>query len=218
MNGPPFANRREAGRALARQLVPLQLPPPCVVLALPRGGVPVAAEVARALHAPLDLLLVRKIGLPWQPELALAAGSRATRPTWWSTSRCSSSSTSTATTWTRRCGVSCRRSRASARPPAGPRAGNGAGLHRDPGRRRIATGTTVRAALKALRRRGPARLVLAVPVAPDDTLQALAPEVDQIVCLARPRPFRAVGEHYLDFDAVDDAEVIEALDNPRSKT
>jgi len=209
-----FADRSEAGRELARRLLQLKLPPPCVVLALPRGGVPVAAEVARALHAPLDLLLVRKIGMPWQPELALAAVVEGDPPdiVYEDPLRHGADAdhayVEAQLKQQLREITRQRQAYLHGRPPVAVQGCTTIVV--DDG---IATGTTVRAALKALRRRQPARLVLAVPVAPRDTLQALRSEVDQIVCLATPHPFRAVGEHYLCFDQVEDAQVLEAL-NP----
>ena len=209
----PFANRAEAGRLLAERLVALKLPTPRVVLALPRGGVPIAAIVARALHAPLDLLLVRKIGLPWQPELALAAVVDGERPEIVVDEAVQAYSDVEPDYIEKQAIVELReiaRRRAlyltgrAAVPVAGCTA-----IVVDDG---IATGTTVRAALKALRRRNPARLVLAVPVAPSDTLAELRNEVDQIVCLAEPYPFEAIGLHYRDFHQVPDDEVLAALD------
>jgi putative phosphoribosyl transferase len=208
----PFADRNEAGRRLAQQLQALQLPAPVVVLALPRGGVPVAAEVARALHAPLDLLLVRKIGMPWQKELALAAVVEGDPPDLVFDEplhqQFDVDSGYVESQMRRQLQEIARQRQAYLRGRAPVAVQDCTVVLVDDG---IATGTTVRAALKALRRRRPARLVLAVPVAPSDTLQALAAEVDQIVCLATPQPFRAVGEHYQNFDAVEDAEVVEAL-------
>lgn len=209
-----FADRCQAGRALAQRVLDLSLPPPVVVLALPRGGVPVAAEVARALHAPLDLLLVRKIGMPWQPELALAAVVDGDPPDLVYdeplNARYRVDSDYVEAQMQQQLREIARQRQAYLRGRT-PLAVQGCTVVLvDDG---IATGTTVRAALKALRRRRPARLVLAVPVAPLDTLQALAAEVDQIVCLASPQPFRAVGEHYRNFDAVEDAEVIGALES-----
>ena len=209
----PFANRAEAGRLLAERLVALKLPTPRVVLALPRGGVPIAAIVARALHAPLDLLLVRKIGLPWQPELALAAVVDGERPEIVVDEAVQAYSDVEPDYIEKQAIVELReiaRRRAlylrgrAAVPVAGCTA-----IVVDDG---IATGTTVRAALKALRRRHPAWLVLAVPVAPSDTLAELRNEVDQIVCLAEPYPFEAIGLHYRDFHQVPDDEVLAALD------
>lgn len=208
-----FADRAAAADALAARLVREKLPPPVVVFALPRGGVPIGAAVARALHAPLDLVLVRKIGTPWQPELALAAVAEGTPPEIVideEVRRCVGADDA----WIERQAAPhlqeiARRRRVylRARPPA--EVEGRTAIVVDDG---IATGTTMRAALKALRRRHPARLVLAVPVAPQDTLDALRAEVDQVVCLATPHPFHAVGAHYVEFHQVDDDEVIAALD------
>jgi putative phosphoribosyl transferase len=211
---PLFADRAEAGRALARLLVRRQYAAPVVVLALPRGGVPIGAEVARALGAPLDLVIVRKIGAPAQPELAVAAVVDGSAPIVVIDDETSSL-----------CGAD----------PDYIEAQVLAQLHEIDRRRRlylhgraqwpvkgatvivvddgIATGTCVRAALQAVRRRHPARLVLAVPVAPGDVLERLHAEVDEVVCLAQPVPFDAVGRHYADFHQVSDDEVLDALDS-----
>ena len=207
-----FIDREDAGRRLAERLVALRLPAPIVVLALPRGGVPVGVPIARALHAPLDLLLVRKIGVPWQRELALAAVVDGDPPDLVIDDEVQ-----------RQTGVGrpyidaelpgelreiARRRSAYLRGRAPlPLAGRTA-IVVDDG---IATGTTMRAALKALRRRAPAQLVLAVPLAPRDTLDALTREVDRVVCLEQPWPFGAIGAHYRDFHQVGDSEVLAAL-------
>lgn len=207
-----FTDRREAGRALAQRLAGMALPAPIVVLALPRGGVPIGAEVARALEAPLGLLLVRKIGAPWQPELAVAAVVEGQPPD------IVVDAETSAMTGVDRDYIDAqaqrelreierrRRAYLQGRAPIGVEGATVIVV--DDG---IATGTTVRAALKALRRRNPARLVLAVPVAPSDTLAALRSEVDDIVCLAEPFPFHAIGLHYRDFHQVGDDEVLAAL-------
>jgi putative phosphoribosyl transferase len=208
----PFANRHEAGLALARHLAALNLPQPVVVLALPRGGVPIGAEIARALHAPLDLLLVRKIGAPWQRELAVAAIVDGQPPdivedeetmalTGVDSAYIEAEAKKELVEIERRRHVYLR-----GRAPVGIEGATVIVV--DDG---IATGTTVRAALKALRRRKPARLVLAVPVAPSDTVAALRAEVDELVCLAEPFPFHAIGLHYRDFHQVGDDEVLAAL-------
>ncbi len=213
-----FEDRAEAGRLLTERLVELKLPPPIVVLALPRGGVPIAAPIARALHAPLDLLMVRKIGVPWQRELALAAVVYGDPPDLVIDDEVQ-----------RDCGVGRdyidaemekelreieRRRHAYLRGRSPVPVAGCTAIVVDDG---IATGTTMRAALKALRRRNPARLVLAVPVAPAETVAALAGEVDQVVCLLTPSPLYAIGMHYRDFHQVSDAEVIAALDSaPKS--
>ena len=211
--GHAFTDRREAGRALAQRLAGMAVPAPIVVLALPRGGVPIGAEVARALEAPLGLLLVRKIGAPWQPELAVAAVVDGEPPdivldeetmamTGVDTAYVEAEAKQQMREIERRRGVYLRgRATVSVEGATVIVVDDG-----------IATGTTVRAALKALRRRQPARLVLAVPLAPSDTLAALRGEVDELVCLAEPFPFHAIGLHYRDFHQVGDEEVLAALD------
>jgi len=208
-----FLDRQEAGRALARRLSSLTLPAPVVVLALPRGGVPVAAEVARALGAPLDLILVRKIGAPWEHELAIAAVVDVGQPEIvvdeqtraYGGVEMSSIEAQASKEWRE---IERRRDVYRRRRPPVPLAGTTAIIVDDG----IATGTTVRAALRAVRRQNPARLILAVPVAPRETVQALRDEVDQIVCLEQPHPFHAIGMHYDDFHQLEDDEVIAALD------
>lgn len=207
-----FQDRREAGRRLGDFLAREALPTPRLVLALPRGGVPVGLEVARALHAPLDVLLVRKIGVPWHRELAVAAVVEGDPP-----------DTVVDNAIAHHCGVSLEHIEAQARHEVDEIARRGV-LYRqgralpplagqtvvvvDDG---IATGTTMRAALKALRRRGPAHLVLAVPVAPPDTVNRLRSEVDRLVCLSQPADFDAIGACYHDFHQLADDEVLDAL-------
>ena len=206
-----FTDRIAAGRELAEQLRSLHVPDP-VVLALPRGGVPVAAEVARALGAPMDLILVRKIGVPWQPELAVAAIVDGGDPQLVIDEEVQRMARIGRDYIDRESKVQLReieRRRVlylHGRAPL-PVAGRSA-IVVDDG---IATGTTVRAALKALRRRKPARLVLAVPVAPAETIAALRREVDDVVCLSQPEDFRAIGLHYEDFHQLEDREVIEQM-------
>ncbi len=216
---PLFADRRHAGQALAERLAALRdagdLAPPFVVLALPRGGVPVAAEVARRLQAPLDLVLVRKIGAPWQRELAVAAVAEVAAGGGCELvvdhRLCEQAGVSAA--WLERQRAAGqqeieRRRRAYARAAAAPVLEGCTAIVVDDG---VATGTTMRAALQALRRRHPAQRVLAVPVAPGDALRDLADEADRVVCLAEPRPFDAVGRHYADFHQLDDDEVVALL-------
>jgi putative phosphoribosyl transferase len=210
----PFADRRAAGRALAQRLKQLKLQAPVVVLALPRGGVPVAAEVARMLGAALDLVLVRKIGAPWQPEFAVGAVAEG-EPAQIVVDPTARTMAGLDQAWIdeqARVGLReiARRRQVylRGRPPV-PVEGCTAVVVDDG----IATGATMRAALKAVRVRRPARLVLAVPVAPSDTLAELSTEVDLVVCLEQPRPFEAVGRHYIDFRQVGDDEVVAALDS-----
>jgi putative phosphoribosyl transferase len=212
-----FVNRDQAGRALAARLAQDQdrghLPGPIVVLALPRGGVPVAVHIAQRLHAPLDLLLVRKIGAPWQSELAVAAVVAGGQPEVVIDEATSAATGASRAYIDEQAQIEWReieRRRALyLRGRAAVDVKGATVIVVDDG---IATGTTVRAALKALRRRGAARLVLAVPVAPHDTLTQLRHNVDRMVCLAEPSPFRAIGLHYDDFEQVSDEEVIAALE------
>lgn len=207
-----FADREEAGRLLARRLASQPRDGPLVVLALPRGGVPVALPVARALHAPLDLLLVRKIGAPWQPELAVAAVVDG-QPPQLVIDEETSAMTGADADYIEKARLKelreidrRRHVYLDGRAPL-PVAGATV-IVVDDG---IATGTTMRAALKGLRLLEPKRLVVAVPVAPADTIAALAAEVDEVVCLEQPEFFHAIGNHYADFHQVPDDEVIAAL-------
>jgi putative phosphoribosyl transferase len=206
-----FTDRSEAGCALAQRLLRLKEERP-VVLALPRGGIPVGYEVARALETPLDLILVRKIGAPFQPELALGAvvdGSRAetvlneefVREFEIPESYIAEESARQLTEIERR-----RRLWLADRARV-PVAGRTA-IVVDDG---IATGATMEAALHATRRADPKRLVLATPVAPPDTLERLRPQVDEVVCLATPRLFAAIGLFYEDFRQLSDEEVVDLL-------
>jgi putative phosphoribosyl transferase len=204
-----FSNRSEAGRLLARRVQAMGLADP-VVLALPRGGVPVAVEVARALGAPLDLLLVRKIGAPEQPELAVGAVSEGGEL--FVDRRLMDLTGATDEYMARQAQQQlaeiARRRAAYLGGRAPLRLAGRTAVVVDDG---IATGATVHAALQALRRRGPASVVLAVPVASREAVAALSTDVDELVCLAQPALFRAVGEHYADFDQVSDDEVVRLM-------
>ncbi len=207
-----FADRRTAGQALAQVLTAKSFTDP-VVLALPRGGVPVAAEIARALGAPLDLVLVRKIGVPYQPELAAAAvvdGGDAELVTNDDVVKLTGIGRDyLERAMKRELAEIERRRKAYLRDrPRVPLEGRTLILVDDG----IATGASVRAALKALRRRKPKALILAVPVAPADTIEELREEVDGIVCLATPHPFTAIGLHYRDFRQLSDRDVVDILD------
>jgi putative phosphoribosyl transferase len=207
-----FRDRTEAGRRLAARLAPLAGERP-VVLALPRGGVPVGFEIARALGAPLDVVVVRKIGAPWQPELALGAivGGDAIdlAVDEGLLARLRISREALEPIVAREREELHRRERLyrAGRPRA--EVLDRTAIVVDDG---VATGASMRAALRAIRRRRPRRLVLAVPVAPPETVTALGREVDELVCLEAPRDFFAVGQHYARFDQVSDEEVIEWLD------
>ena len=205
-----FRDRRQAGQLLAKSLRRYAKRPDVIVLALPRGGVPVGYEVARALDVPLDVFLVRKLGVPGQPELAMGAiasgGVRVLDAE-----------------LARRCGVTraeidevqareleelLRRERAyRGRRPAPEVAGRTVILVDDG----VATGSSLKAAIAALRRRVPAAIVAAVPVAPASTVQELSSLADEVVCVDTPVPFYAVGNFYDDFSPTEDEEVRELL-------
>ena len=206
-----FRDRREAGERLAERLLHLKDRRP-IVLALPRGGVAIGAAIARRLGAPLDLVLVRKIGAPGQPELALGALSDGAAPEVY-IDRAMAARLGIAEEYieeeTARERVEVERRRAvycAGRPPIGL-AGHTA-IVVDDG---IATGATMRVALRAVRRRGPAHLVLAAPVAAADTLANLAHEADETVCVEAPRNLAAIGYYYDDFHQMSDAEVTALL-------
>lgn len=207
---PPFTDRQAAGRMLADALAPLGLADP-VVLALPRGGVPLGLEIARRLHAPMDVLFVRKIGAPGREEYGIGALVDGDAPQI-VIDRHAAQSTGASTEYVQHtvarelAEIERRRGLYRTGPPA-PLRGRTA-IVVDDG---IATGGTVRAALRALAQSGAARVVLAVPVAPRDVLPGLRELCDQVVCLAAPEPFHAVGAHYRDFTQVTDAEVVAAL-------
>jgi putative phosphoribosyl transferase len=200
-----FRDRKHAGDRLAEALAKLDLPDP-VVLALPRGGVPVALPVAERLNAPLDLLLVRKIGAPGNPELAAGAVVEGAPPVFNADVLrglgLNESSFEQAIIEKRAEIAERRKLWLAGRAPV-PRAGKSL-IVVDDG---IATGATMRAALSGLAGADPAAIVLAVPVAPPDTLAALAPLCTRIVCLETPTLFQAVGAHYAQFDQVPDAAV-----------
>src|ERR1700741_663204 len=181
-----FQNRTDAGRQLAKALLKYKSRRP-VILALPRGGVSVAAEVAAALDAPLDLLLVRKIGLPSQPELAMGAVTDGEEPTIIRNSDVIEFSGISADEFDAVCEeerteIERRRKRYLGDRARSKVKGQGVVIIDDG----IATGATTLAAIRAVRRRGPKELVLAVPVAPLDTINKLQPEVDAVVCLDTP--------------------------------
>ena len=206
-----FRDRSDAGRRLARALSAYR-GRNAVVLALPRGGVPVAAEVAEALDAPLDLILVRKIGVPFQPELAMGAVVDGAAPIIVRNQEVIELSGTTADEFEAVCAkelveIERRRKFYLGERTRAPITGQVI-IVVDDG---IATGATTRAALKAIRNRKPKELVLAVPVAPPDTIERLRGEVDALICLETPESFGAIGCFYQDFRQVGDEEVVQIL-------
>ncbi|MFF4920134.1 phosphoribosyltransferase family protein [Kitasatospora sp. NPDC001261] len=204
-----FADRTEAGRRLAARLGHLT-GPDTVIVALPRGGVPVAAEVAAALGAPLDICVIRKLGVPYQPELGMGAiGEDGVRVLNEQVIRFSSVTDGQLAEVERRerteLARRARRYRGD-RPPADLRGRTVVVV--DDG---IATGSTARAACRIVRERGAARVVLAVPVAPADWAERLDEVADELVCVDTPSPFYAIGEFYADFSQTEDEEVLRLL-------
>ncbi len=203
----PFLDRTDAGRQLARALASYKDRNP-IVLALPRGGVPIGAEIAAALKAPLDIVLVRKIGAPYQPELAMGAVVDGGEPIVARNEEVIDAMGVSEREFKAACArelieIERRRQRFLGERRRVEIAGRIA-IVTDDG---IATGATARAALRAIRKRGPKELVLALPVAASDTIEALQSEVDALVCLEAPRRFGAVGSFYADFRQVADEEV-----------
>jgi predicted phosphoribosyltransferase len=207
-----FANRTEAGQALARELAKYAGQPVCIY-ALPRGGVQVAAEIARKLDAPLDVLLVRKIGAPAQPELAIGAVVDGGTPIVVRNDDVLRLTGTRDAQFDKICRLELaeierrRKLYLQDRPALNP-AGKIA-IVVDDG---IATGATMRAALRAMRTRRPQKLILAVPVGARDSLESLSREVDEVVCLDAPEDFGALGYYYRDFSQLSDRDVIEMLE------
>ena len=205
-----FRNRPEAGRVLAGRLLKYANRPDVLVLALPRGGVPVAFEVARALRAPLDVFLVRKLGVPGHEELAMGAlavgGVRVLNQDVLGhvpvpLEAIESVTEVEAAELNRR-----DREYRDGRPP--PDVRGKTVILVDDG---LATGSSMRAAGAGLRQMGPAKVVVAVPVAAAETCAEFSREVDEVVCARTPEPFRAVGWWYEDFGQTSDEEVRELL-------
>lgn len=206
-----FHDRSEAGEKLAAALAPYANRPDVLVLALPRGGVPLAYEVAEALRAPLDVLVVRKLGVPGQEELAMGAvASGGVRVLYDAVVRelHIPEDEIDAVTSEEEFELKQREKLYRGDRPAMDVRGQIVILVDDG----IATGSTARAAIAALRPRQPARIVLAVPVAPPESCEELDDEVDELVCLVRPKPFLAVGQWYRNFLPVSDAEVHDLIE------
>ena len=215
MNGTKFKDRSDAGRALAAALRHYANHDDLLVLALPRGGVPVAYEVARELGAPLDIFLVRKLGVPGHEEFAMGAIAEG-------------GAIVLNRDLIQQLGVPPRavesviqqeraelerRTRLYRHGRAPPEVRERVVILVDDG---LATGSTMRAAVQALRTLRPARVVVAVPVAPAETCDALRDVADEVLCLRTPEPFHAVGLWYADFAQTADAEVRELLEQARS--
>jgi predicted phosphoribosyltransferase len=203
-----FDDRRQAGRALARLLDAYRGRSDVIVLGLPRGGVPVAYEVAQALAVPLDVYIVRKLGLPGHEEFAMGAiasgGTVVTNPD--VEHLVSQQVIDVVAAHEGRELERRERLYRGDRPPL-DLAGRTVILVDDG----LATGSTMRAAARAVRKEGAARVVVAVPVSAAETCAALRAEVDEAVCACTPEPFRAVGLWYVDFDQTSDDEVRELL-------
>jgi putative phosphoribosyl transferase len=205
-----FADRTDAGRRLAGRLAHLR-GEPAVVLGLPRGGMPVALEVARALGAPLDVIVVRKLGVPFQPELAMGAvGEDGVHLVNRDIARMTGVSEPeiAAIAAREQAEVELRAASYRVRRPREPIAGRVAVIVDDG----IATGSTARAACQVARIQGAARVVLATPVAPPGWEETIQGEADEMVCLDTPAGFRAIGQFYASFLPVTDDEVIACLD------
>jgi predicted phosphoribosyltransferase len=201
-----FRDRVEAGRSLAARLAHYAGRADVLVLALPRGGVPVAFEVARALGAPLDVFVVRKLGVPGQEELAMGAvatgGARVLNESVVKGAGISLHVIEAVTARERQELARRERLYRGDRPPPDVRAKTA--ILVDDG---LATGATMLAAVQALRAQQPARIVVAVPIAAPETCEALQQDVDEIVCAVTPEPFYAVGMWYEDFSQTTDEEV-----------
>ena len=212
-----FKNRSEAGRKLAPRLLEFKRESP-VVLALPRGGVPVAYEIAVALDAPLDVIVVRKLGAPGQPELGIGAVVDGNHHLSVLNDDVLSLVAVSEEYLNREVAMQLQEIRRrqelyrGGHPPIDV-VGRTV-IVVDDG---IATGGSVRAALRGLRRRSPRRIVLAVPVAPPDTVESLRPEADVLICLSTPLFFHAVGQFYEDFGQTTDEEVIRLLETARQR-
>src|ERR1051325_4126288 len=201
-----FANRAEAGQLLAGKLLDYAGRDDVIVLGLPRGGVPVAFEVAQRLRVPLDVFIVRKLGVPGFEELAVGAiASGGIRVLNEDVARALPNADEIIETVTQREMIEVQRREEQYRDgrPAPEISGRTVILIDDG----LATGATMRAAVKALRQRGAAKIVVAVPVGPPDTCKEFEDEADEVVCASAPEFFQAVGQYYEDFSQTSDEEV-----------
>jgi predicted phosphoribosyltransferase len=213
----PFDNRTQAGYRLGQALRAYAGRPDVVILALPRGGVPVAFEIMKAINATLDLMLVRKLGTPGQEELAMGAiapgGVQLLNADIVERLRIPAEAIEAVAKRERK--ELERRQRAYRGDRPFPDVTERCVILVDDG---LATGATMRTAIKALRQQHPARIVVAVPVAPPETIQTLREEADEVICLATPQPFWAIGQWYLDFPQVSDEEVKDLLQRAGENT
>lgn len=211
-----FRDRADAGKKLARELADYAGRKDVIVLALPRGGVPVAYEVARALHAPLDVFLVRKLGLPGQEELAMGAissgGVRVLNEDVIGLVGIPNDVIENVTAKEQR--ELERRARSYRGDRPAPDVEGRTVILIDDG---LATGSTIRAAVAALRRQHPARIVVAVPVGAPESCAELRDEADEIICVETPEPFYGVGAWYEDFSQTTDEEVRDLLQRAREE-
>ena len=205
-----FADRRAAGQALAEALATYANRPDLIVVGLPRGGVPVASEVAQALHAPLDILVVRKLGAPMQPELALGAiasgGFRVVDAGLMRTLGVDETALAVVESGAR-AELMRREVRYRAGRAALPLAGRTVILVDDG----LATGATMRVAIQAVRAAQATRVIVAVPVAPSETMERLRAEADEVICLQTPSHFMGVGAWYAHFPQLTDEDVLALL-------
>lgn len=210
-----FRDRTDAGAQLAERLDAYR-DQDVLVLGIPRGGVPVAAEVARRLDAELDIMVARKLGAPLQPELAIGAvtanGGRYLNETLMEEAGVTDEFLRAVTA--AEMAEAHRREHRLRGERAAPRIERRTVIVVDDG---LATGATMRAAVRSLRKRRPARIVVAVPVAPPQTCTALRGEVDEVVALDEPEPFLAVGLHYRDFSPTDEREIMRLLEANRRR-
>jgi len=210
-----FPNRAEAGRLLGIKLSKYSGGDDVIVLGLPRGGVPVAYEVARALRVPLDVFIVRKLGVPGFEELAVGAiASGGVRVLNEDVARALPNANEIIEAVTQRETLELERREQEYRDgrPAPELQGKTVILIDDG----LATGATMRAAVKALRQRGAAKIVVAVPVGPPDTCEEVEDEADEVVCASAPEFFQAVGQYYEDFSQTSDQEVRDLLSRAAS--